>query len=732
MISNINYEAMNHIYNGMIIEDITDYTVLFINKKAKKLLQITDEHEITSLMQLVSNESAYEEFKNRITSDLKSQQKSDGVIFFKRLDDSFLKVDFTCHWLFEEKNILCYTFKKAADVMTERNLSFKEVTEHLPNNILVINIDDDFSITYANTSQYRMLGIDDQLLDPDTNYFLEDFIYQEDISWVTAEIRSHFSKDEGVDIEFRMKTDDDNIKWVRLYGRSGVSDTGEHLFYSSIEDLTDTKHVADKLHLERVLIYKISELTEEILFRLDLQTNTMNFLGKTAQVFGNKTIFENYPDSLTELKKIHPDDAFLHNDLVHCFHNGIEKPIDIRYNVGEGLYEWYRVTYNFFNDKNGKPISVVGKMSNIHIQKSLEKRAKTDLLTDFYNKVTTKQEVDKLMTYKNEKSFAFFIVDIDNFKAIADNFEAKFVDSVLYEIANDIRVCFRQDDILGRIGGDVFVIAMRNTGNTSAIVEKAENLCELLNKSYEDDNDKKHNISASIGISMYPSDGLTFEELYEKADKALYEIKNTTKNSYKQYVNNVNLKNISHNHKNYQDKRRNTVLLNNAIINTVLNLLYETTEFENKMTLVLEYVIKIFRLDSCYIFEAVDSEDVFTCNYNSFSERHNNCNILKEIKKSEKNKILDLVDKDGVFYTADIDNITDPDSMESLKKADVKSMFLVDSLDKYSERSVFFAEDCKSKRLWSEEEIITLLQISRLLFTAIHNQNLILKLESNK
>ena len=90
---------------------------------------------------------------------------------------------------------------------------------------------------------------------------------------------------------------------------------------------------------------------------------------------------------------------------------------------------------------------------------------------------------------------------------------------------------FRGDDIIGRIGGDEFVVFMSNVTSREDIVNKAKSIGKAFRKTYSEDGEEV-TVSASIGISIFPMDGDDYEELLDKSDKALYEVKKNGKNGF--------------------------------------------------------------------------------------------------------------------------------------------------------------------------------------------------------
>ncbi len=108
---------------------------------------------------------------------------------------------------------------------------------------------------------------------------------------------------------------------------------------------------------------------------------------------------------------------------------------------------------------------------------------------------------------------AFLIVDIDNFKSVNDNLGHVFGDKVLFEVSKHLKPIFRKDDIVGRIGGDEFIVFLKIF--ILLRIPKAEKICDIFRNSYTE-NKKTYKISGTVGISFVPEHGTVFEELYKK------------------------------------------------------------------------------------------------------------------------------------------------------------------------------------------------------------------------
>lgn len=167
---------------------------------------------------------------------------------------------------------------------------------------------------------------------------------------------------------------------------------------------------------------------------------------------------------------------------------------------------------------------------------ALKKQAERDGLTDLYNAVTTRKKIDKILCdlHLSDENYVFILFDLDNFKQVNDTFGHAFGDSVLVDVANILTKHLRSSDIIGRLGGDEFVILLSNMRSEVVIDKIISQLNDFLIKTYTK-GDLSVEISASIGFAIAPRDGLTYNELFQKADIALYRVKKEGKKGFKKF-----------------------------------------------------------------------------------------------------------------------------------------------------------------------------------------------------
>ena len=172
--------------------------------------------------------------------------------------------------------------------------------------------------------------------------------------------------------------------------------------------------------------------------------------------------------------------------------------------------------------------------SNSRENKYLIHLSEIDPLTSVFNKETTQKLIDQKL--KNHEHFCFLILDVDDFKSVNDNYGHAVGDKVLKNLSDLFKNHFRQTDIVGRIGGDEFIILIEDEHIAESRIQSLLKKVNALK--IEELQDFK--LSISVGMAFAPSNGTTFMELYRHADHALYQTNRTGKNNYKIYKNDEN------------------------------------------------------------------------------------------------------------------------------------------------------------------------------------------------
>ncbi|TDQ43732.1 sensor domain-containing protein [Tepidicella xavieri] len=176
-----------------------------------------------------------------------------------------------------------------------------------------------------------------------------------------------------------------------------------------------------------------------------------------------------------------------------------------------------------------------------HHEAEVERLARTDPLTglDHRGAFTIGLRQALAQAERHGGQMAVLFIDMDRFKAINDSLGHEVGDVVLIEMARRLRERLRQSDIVARIGGDEFVVALTGIEAGLDAAQVATQLLQALSAPYDTPRGPVH-LSPSIGIALYPQDGLEENELLRLADLAMYHVKNEGGAGYRFYAPDMN------------------------------------------------------------------------------------------------------------------------------------------------------------------------------------------------
>nr|CRH05764.1 Putative Diguanylate cyclase/phosphodiesterase with PAS domain [Candidatus Magnetococcus massalia] len=167
-------------------------------------------------------------------------------------------------------------------------------------------------------------------------------------------------------------------------------------------------------------------------------------------------------------------------------------------------------------------------------QERLRQQAEFDSLTGLPNRALF---VDRLhqaltLTTRSDNKLALMFIDLDGFKAVNDTLGHHIGDLLLVEAAQRISCCVRRSDTVARLGGDEFTIILTSISEGAFVEGVARKIIETLGETFQLAGQEAH-ISGSIGISVYPDDAVSAEELIDCADKAMYQVKRADKAGFR-------------------------------------------------------------------------------------------------------------------------------------------------------------------------------------------------------
>ena len=168
-------------------------------------------------------------------------------------------------------------------------------------------------------------------------------------------------------------------------------------------------------------------------------------------------------------------------------------------------------------------------LENVKLYKEVQYNANYDSLTNIYNRRNSIYKINQIrdIIQNIDKKYYLAIIDIDNFKKINDIYGHNVGDKVIIEVVNVIKENIDKTDILGRYGGEEFILVFDGKDDYIAILENIRSKIENLNISYDN---MEINVTVSMGVEELYNNTKTLEENISIADKKLYKAKNSTKN----------------------------------------------------------------------------------------------------------------------------------------------------------------------------------------------------------
>lgn len=179
----------------------------------------------------------------------------------------------------------------------------------------------------------------------------------------------------------------------------------------------------------------------------------------------------------------------------------------------------------------------IANIRDISVRKKIERHtlhtANHDRLTGLPNRNLLNDRLGQLLslTKRYNQIAAVIFIDLDEFKYINDTYGHNDGDAVLIAIARRLKKLFRSSDVIARIGGDEFLAALRDITEQKYLERILENLIKVLNEPIFL-SEKEVVVGCSVGVSLYPQDGVDLDELVKNADRAMYRVKEKGKNNY--------------------------------------------------------------------------------------------------------------------------------------------------------------------------------------------------------
>ena len=390
------------------------------------------------------------------------------------------------------------------DFFNEKEL---DIINNISSAILYCKNDEFFTILYANQYFYNLIGYTKEEVKSIFSDKLSKLII-DDISFIFMKIKEIIDSGENLNIEYRLRRKDNSVIWIH---ENSVYNKEENAFYVTLMDITHMKTIEyqkDKLNnyldniTNKVIITDINGIIEYKNKEAE-SDSTYPKIGSNIKDYIKDNIVGYYGEGLWQMAKIN---------------NGVEYETRIKIN-------------NKFitHDRNALvPIkNEFGQVCNL-MQVSENIMRNGDLLTHFPDRAMLKEYYERVKLFIEDSTKIYFaLIDIDKFKNLNDIYGHIFGDKIIEETANRIASIISKKDYVCRYGGDEFIILFIEE-NEENVIKKLQHMSEMsvINKEL-----KGINLTYSIGVSNQISNSLSYLNLVNLADKALYKVKRYGRNN---------------------------------------------------------------------------------------------------------------------------------------------------------------------------------------------------------
>lgn len=354
-----------------------------------------------------------------------------------------------------------------------------------------------------------------------------------------------------------------------VYSRMKVADTDDivHDRFEAIVDATFTcVFVEDEVKFGSVHISKLNDIPinereriskdenykrtlkylYDVIFEYDSVTNSFSYDPiKHRELFQVDAYFVSMDQWFWHMctECVHPDDTepldiFRSNDIgKRIRNNDCVVETEIRIKNREVGYKWVRMVVVFIANKNRDGLERVYVMFKDIDKKKRQEieymyKARIDALTGINNREYAVKLIDDYLKENPDQNGVYVILDVDDFKTINDTFGHITGDEILKRTAKVLSEMVGESDVVGRYGGDEFVIFLKNCENDKVAKTKISSILNALKYDYKEGS-KCVNIRCSAGATIAVNGKYDLEKLFEKADENLYEAKRAGKDTFR-------------------------------------------------------------------------------------------------------------------------------------------------------------------------------------------------------
>ncbi|RIX45636.1 MAG: bifunctional diguanylate cyclase/phosphodiesterase [Rhodocyclales bacterium GT-UBC] len=406
-------------------------------------------------------------------------------------------------------------------------------------------IDADWSIHFVSAGCKELTGYSAEELEASQKISLEALTHPEDRNMVRNAIMLAIEQGAPYRIEYRITCRDGAEKWVLERGTCVIDEFGGRVLEGFIEDITE--RVLGQLRLAEAEM-RFRSVFDKSVIGMFQTTRDGHYLAANqalADLYGFPT-----PQALVEgisdiAHRLYVDPARRDDFAEEIRRKGLVRDFESEVYRCDGERIWISENAHAVLTPEGELLYYEGTVEDItqrrQHQAQLEYQATHDPLTGLPNRNLLQDRLEQAMrsSRRSGRPVAVAFVDLDNFKIINDSLGHAVGDRLLQEIAHRLSGSLREVDTVARYGGDEFVLVLADQSDVGDLGQTLERIQRRIAEPVLlDGHDLR--VGGSIGVTVYPTEGQTFETLLSQADAAMYQAKAAGKGQFQFYTPKLN------------------------------------------------------------------------------------------------------------------------------------------------------------------------------------------------
>ena len=481
----------------------------------------------------------------------------------------------------------------------------KNIIYELPVGLITVKGGNELTIDIANHEFCRMSGY--ELADFSMEKMsmaqlihMEDYMMFEDAAEVC---RRGKTSDE---FEARIVTADQNVIWAMFQFQIYTYRSAVPYYLVSCWDITERKKMENEIMLVNERYHMLEEVSDDIVLDYDVKKQQFEIPECYLKFAEDKSV--KYAGIEELYGAIHPDDR---ERFQKIFETALQREMkgtaEYRLRQGgkeSGKYAYFRTCYQSIADYDGKISHIIGRSYDISTERAVREKllreVQLDPLTRIYNKTASGEIVDAFLEKSTQGTHVLYVIDIDDFKKINDTFGHTVGDMVISDIATLIREQFTDEAVVGRVGGDEFMVFVKDTSLQEAEA-KAEQLCTNVQKTLSGDG-AVIVVTLSVGMAVTGKDGYDYSTLFERADHAMYHIKKNGKNHYG-FAGETEEGDCEGKYRTEEKENRRNLVADKEFLNTAFSLLSHARDINGSLNVLLEQIGRKYQMNMVSVFE---------------------------------------------------------------------------------------------------------------------------------